>query len=110
MIRGETVTVLRPTRAGKDALGMPVEGEPVETAVGNVLVKPGTAAVPGGDNRPDGVTVAYTLYFPDTYTGELDGCDVVVRGRKCRVVGHPDRYDPHPTAWNMECEVQRVEG
>ena len=111
MIRGETVTVLAPIAAGEDDLGNAVlEWE--QSEVRDVLVAPGASADAIASTRPDGVTVEYTLHFPKTFAGALRGCDVIVRGKRCRVVGSPDRYTESncPTRWNMSCEVKRVEG
>ena len=63
-------------------------------------------------NRPDGVTVAYTLYFPKAFTGCLDGAQVVVRGETFSVIGAPRRYPEviTPTQWNLKAEVERTDG
>ena len=110
MIRGEEVSVIGFVVTGQDDLGNDVREELDPVPVGNVLVAPGAQADATEDSRPDGVVVAYTLYFPKTYVSSLDGCDVLVRGHRCHVVGHPDRYRPCPTQWNMKCEVSYVEG
>lgn len=81
-----------------------------ETQVDNVLVSPGTSQDVSDPNRPEGVVVHYTLYFPKTYTGNLEGLRVKVRGQLYDVIGHPDRYYPCPTSWDMTVMVGRVNG
>ena len=108
----ETVTVYTVSQVGYDELGAPVfaEDDPPKS-VGGVLVVPGSQGEPNAQNRPDGAVIAYTLYFPKEFTGDVDGLEVGVRGRRCRVVGHPDRYRvPGFMDYNMKCEVSHVEG
>lgn len=110
LIRGETVTVLRP-RETSDELGEPVYGDPEREAVENVVVSPGPTADLDA-SRPDGVRVAYTLCFPKTYGGSVKGCSVEVRGKAFAVVGDPQRYGAEntPGDWNMAAEVEAVDG
>lgn len=114
MIRSVEVTVLRPTVVGTDRLGAPIYGEPTHDAVDGVLVTPGPTADLDA-SRPDGVTVAYTLHFPKTYTDTLDGCSVELPppwGGTYRVVGDPRPYmdENTPTPWHMPVEVERAHG
>lgn len=105
----ETVTVVRFEEVGVDELGNPIR-EKVPENVDGVLVAVGPQGEPSETNRPDGVTVAYTLYFPKTFTGEVDNCGCVVRGHYCEFTGHSDRYTQSPNPWNMKCEVKYGEG
>ena len=111
MISGRTVTVLTPTVGDVDRFGEPVEGRPTETTVDNVLIVPGATADLEA-SRPDGVTVALTLHFPKTYSGNLRGCNVVVDGEMYRVIGGPKPYmdENTPTQWHMPVEVEAVHG
>lgn len=106
----ETVKVKRYVTVGLDPNRAPVT-EPEEEAVSNVLVAPGTLADLGED-RPEGVEVNYTLYFPKTYTAPLEGCEIFVRGEWIPVIGHPDSYDAGfcPTSWNRVVSVGRTHG
>lgn len=107
----ESVQVICYTTSGVDSLGNDVKVAGGPLTVGGVLVVPGAQAEPGGGNRPDGMDIAYTLYFPKSFTGSLDGCDVVVRGERCRVKGHVDRYRVYGFMdYDMKCEVGYVEG
>ena len=113
LIQGEAVTVIR-TQGVLDDLGEPMEAEglaDVVEAVADVVVAPGATADLDA-SRPEGVTVAYTLCFPKTYTGELKGCAVEVRGERFLVVGDPQRYTESntPTPWNLTVEVTRTDG
>ena len=113
-MRSTTVTVLRPNVAGTDRFGEPVAGVPTEELVENVLVAPG-ATTDLDATRPDGVTVALTLHFPKTWTGDLRGCEVVLPAPwdgAYRVIGEPKPYmDANtPTAWHMPVEVEAVHG
>lgn len=105
----ETVTVIRYEESGSDDLGAPVMAESGRDAVPGVLVAIGSQRNASDDNRPDGIVIAYTLYFPEEYVGDVVGCDVIVRGHKCAVVGNADRW-MSPNRWNMACEVSYVEG
>lgn len=112
-MRGEEVTIRTHVQVGTDPYGAPVT-EPQEEAVENVLVAPGSLADLGED-RPEGVDVAYSLCIPRTYSGDLEGAEVQVRGEWLRVIGHPDRIDGFggrgcPTDWNMVCEVGTTHG
>lgn len=110
LIQGETVTVIRTGRV-LDELGEPTYGEEAREEVGNVVVAPGATADLDA-SRPEGVTVAYTLCFPKTFTGELKGCAVEVRGERFRVVGGPQRRTEAntPGPWNLTVEVTRTDG
>lgn len=110
LIRGEPVTVVRPSPS-KDDLGEPVWGEPVRTAVPDVLVTPGATADMGA-SRPNGATVAFTLGFPKTFREPLRGCSVEVRGRAYEVVGDPQPLTPEnvPGPYNYTVEVTRSDG
>jgi hypothetical protein len=73
------VDVRRPlATAGTDELGNPVTLWSDPEGVGNVLVAVGSTSDTGGENRPDGVRVAYTLVFPKAYAASLRGCQVRV--------------------------------
>lgn len=109
-IRGTTVTVLTPTSSTVDRFNEPVPGEPIATTVGNVLVAPG-ATESLEATRPDGVTVALTLHFPKSFSGDLRGCNVVLTGEHAgtyRVIGDPKPYMTQntPTDWHMPVEVE----
>ena len=114
MIRGRTVTVLTPTASGTDRFGEPIPGTPTQTQVDNVLVVPGATADLEA-SRPDGVTVALTLHFPKTYTGNLRGCQVALTGEYSgtyNVIGEPKPYlvENSPTDWYMPVEVETCHG
>lgn len=106
----EIVTVVSHEQKGEDPYRAPVS-EPVETPVAGVLVEPGACA-DLGEERPEGVEVRYTLRFPKTFTGDLEGADVIVRGETCHVIGHPAPYDATwcPGSWNQTVEVSSTHG
>lgn len=107
---GEVVTVRHHAQAGRDPYGAPTT-EPEEEEVSNVLVAPGALADLGAE-RPEGIEIRYTLYFPKTYTQSLEGADINVRGEWLRVVGHPDAFVAAwcPTDWNQVVEVADTHG
>lgn len=117
MITGETVTLERYTKGPPDAMGDPVLISATEN-IENVLVQPGVTedvASKGNSasNRPDGITVVYTLHFPkglESY--DFRGCRIKVRGDWMEVVGDPTYYAPEntPGAWNYPVEVKRCDG
>jgi len=114
MLKGTTVTVLRPTVVGTDRTGGPAYGEPEFETVENVLVAPG-ATDDMEASRPVGVTVALTLHFPKSYTASLRGCKVALPAPwegTYRVVGDPKPYmdGNTPTSWNRPVEVEVADG
>jgi hypothetical protein len=80
--------------------------------VADVLVAPGATADVTDSNRPEGVRVAYTLYFPKSFAAVLDGLHVIVRGERCAVIGAPRPYPESltPGKWNLKAEVEAVHG
>ncbi|QWT18100.1 hypothetical protein KPC83_02935 [Collinsella sp. zg1085] len=110
LIAGERVVVLHPVvqrdRLG-DILSERIEREHVE----NVVVAPS----PTDDldpSRPQGSRRAYTLCFPKTYTADLQGAQIEVRGQICRVIGSPRRYTESnvPGPWNLTVDVEHIDG
>ena len=114
MIKGRTVTVIAPNYYGTDRLGEPIKTTPTETDVGNVLIVPGATSDLDA-TRPNGVNVAFTLYFPKTFEGDLRGCEVELSGEYAgtyRVIGepYPYMYENTPTDWFMAVEVEACHG
>lgn len=113
MISGTTVTVRTPTYGAADRFGNPAKTWTTAT-VDNVLVSPG-ATVDLEAARPEGVTVAYTLHFPKTFTASLEGCEIILPAPwtgTYSVVGSPTPYmDANcPTPWHMPVEVSAAHG
>lgn len=112
MIKGETVVVERREQVGVNAHREPVY-EWVSETVHDVLVAPGPRNdIPDG-SRPEGVTIAWSLHFPKTFTRSLDGARISVRGQTpCKVVGDPQPYTlaNTPTRWWMPIELTRANG
>ena len=109
LLQPEAVTVIRPM-VERDDLGEPtVTGETSEAV--NAVVQPGTTQDMDA-TRPNGASVSYTLHFPKTYTEDLRGCSVEVRGGRYRVVGDPMRYTSAntPGEWGMTVEVGEADG
>lgn len=65
-------------------------------------------------SKPVGTNVDYTLYFPMTYTDDLTGKHITVRGYDCKVLGHPDHERPKQVfgrwlgQWDMQVHVERT--
>lgn len=113
MIKGVSVTVKTPSYGASDRFGNAIVTYSSET-VANVLVAPG-ATNDLEASRPEGVTVAYTLHFPKTFTGSLEGCIVTLPAPWAgdyRVVGNPKPYiDANtPTEWHTPVEVEAAHG
>lgn len=109
LITGEAVTVIRPV-VERDGLGEPTYGEPARTDL-MAVVTPGATADLDAD-RPEGVSVAFTVHLPKTYRDPVRGCEVELRGERFRVVGDPKPYTPAstPGPWNYPVEVTRADG
>lgn len=107
---GTSVEVVRRVVGSTDRFGDATYTETTET-VDNVLIAPGFTSEFDAD-RPEGVSVAYTLHFPKTYTAELGGAYVVIDGERYRVIGKPKAYmgANTPTPWDRPCEVEKVDG
>lgn len=92
-MRGVDVLLRKPVESGKDSLGNPVCTWSEPEVVSDVLVAVGATADSLESNRPDGVTVAYTLVWPKSHADSLRGCQV-------KVPGDPEWYsvagDPKP--------------
>lgn len=112
-MRGETVVVKVKTEIGRDRYNSP-EYEDRDIEVPNVLVAPGDVDKASQPlNRPEGVDVQYTLYFPKTYDGPmLERQKICVRDKWLSVIGYPDRFDEVncPTEWNMTVKVSDYDG
>ena len=110
LLTGEDVAVLTRT-VGYDEHMEEVETWERET-VENVLVFPGSTSDVRDSVRPDGTRAAYTLGFPKGFTGSLRGCRIEVRGAVYSVIGdpHPATPDNIPGRWNMNVEVEAVDG
>lgn len=117
MITGEKIVLEMPTEGPPDAMGDPVFISATQE-IDNVLVQPGTtndiaSGRSGERNRPDGVTIVYTLHFPKGLENyDFRGCRVKVRGEWMEVVGDPTYYAPEntPGQWNYPVEVKRCDG
>ena len=117
MITGKKIILETQTEGAPDAMGDPVL-IPVMEEIDNVLVQPGAtddlaSGRNGLSNRPDGITVIYTLHFPKGLEDhDFRGCRVKVRGEWMEVVGDPTYYAPEntPGHWNYPVEVKRCDG
>lgn len=111
MIHGERVAVITVTNGEVDAFGVP-ERATQTVWVDDVLVAPGPARDVNGSIRPDGVRVAYTMHFPKSFSDDLTGAEVEVRGERFTVIGSPKPYTVAntPTRWWMPVEVEATRG
>lgn len=114
-MRGTSVVVLTPVAGADDRFGNATETYG-RTTVSDVLVAPGSTADLDA-SRTEGATVAFTLHFPKTFDGPLEGCLVELpqpwsAGNPYRVVGCPAPYmDANtPTRWHMQAEVEAAHG
>lgn len=113
MISGVSVEVLRPVLVGVDRFNN-AEYEYETATVDNVLVVPG-ATEDLAASRPEGVSVAYTLHFPKSFTDDLEGCIVRLPAPYSgdyAVIGKPTPYmlANTPTPWHMPVEVAAAHG
>lgn len=117
LLRGETVTVLRPSISYDERM------DPVTTwtpeSVDNVLFGRPSTEQADGAMRAYGVHAQYVLGIPKEYTASLRGCKVT-RARDAGlddppeyiVAGDPQPLPPElcPTPWNREAIVGWVDG
>lgn len=111
MIKGEQVTVYRPSATLTDAFGAPVKTWTAET-VENVVRHPAEAKDYTESNRPEGTIIGWVLHFPKTYTASLRECRVEVEGELYDIEGDPQAYmlANTPTPWNRRAYAIRTEG
>lgn len=114
-MRGCSVDVLKPVQGQRDRFGN-VTTTYERTTVTDVLVSPGATADLEA-SRPEGVTVAFTLHFPKTFTETLEGCEIELpspwnSGNPYKVIGAPAPYidENTPTRWHMQAEVESAHG
>ena len=91
-----------------------------DTAVDNVIVRPGEHLEETGIDVPAGVIIAYTLAFPMSYQGSISGEKITVRGHVCDTVGFSDHTRPQDVfeghwieelcPWDMAVAVKLREG
>ena len=110
---GVQVTVKSPTQGQPDRFGNATYTYTSST-VDDVLVAPGATSDLEA-SRPEGVTVAYTLHFPKSFTEKLEGCIVTLPAPWAgdyRVVGDPHPYIDIdcPTPWHLPAEVEEAHG
>lgn len=118
---GETVAVLRRSKAGEDGMGEPVYRWSAEV-VENCLVRPLSGSDLADALRPDGVRVQCSVALPKAYTATMAplaharvalvdrGMDPSDADAALRVSGAPDVTRPCPTAWDVVAECGRVDG
>lgn len=107
----QSVTVTRPVEGGTDAHGNATHATESEVVDGVLCVPGATSDL--GEDRPDGVTVAYTLFFPKGRAWDLRGASVDLGdGETYRVEGDPVRWpdDAVPGPFSTTVGVSRVEG
>lgn len=113
-MRGRTVVIHSPTEWAVDRYNNKTPTAYTETGVSNVLISPG-ATTELEASRPEGVTVSYTLHFPKSFNGSLEGCLIELPYPYegiYRVIGNPKPYQAEntPTLWHMPCEVSAANG
>lgn len=114
MLRGTTITAKIPKTWHYDRFNNKVVDEYEPITVDNVLIVPGATSDLEA-SRPEGVSVAFTLHFPKTFSGSLE-CALVELPEPYngtyRVIGNPRPYmDVNtPTQWHMPVEVENVHG
>lgn len=112
-LTGESIELVTRTSRGEDEGGNPVWVDDRPERVDNVLIAPGDQTNPTGSIRPDGIEVAYTLYFPRSWAfRSLRGADIRIDDARYRVIGDPRPYRPgvSPTRWNLTVLVRGGDG
>lgn len=112
-LTGESIILVTRTRQGEDEGGNPVWIDDQPEQVDNVLIAPGDQTNSTSSIRPDGIEVAYTLYFPRSWAfRSLRGATIRVDRNSYRVIGEPRPYCPTitPTRWNLTVLVRGGDG
>ena len=114
MLRGVSVTIVRPVAGAADRLGNATITGVEREVVDNVLVAPGDTTESDA-SRPNSVTAALTLHFPKSYAASLRGCEVELPapwGGTYRVIGDPMPYmsENTPGQWNRPVSVEVAHG
>lgn len=104
LMRGDSVTVIRPVEVGTDSHGNPTYDEEIET-VENVLMRPNLGDDGSNANvAPYSTETAVTFAFPKSYGGKsLKGCRIYapLYDKTFYVVDDPlPILHNCPTAWN----------
>lgn len=111
-MHGEPITIQWREQTDADPFGNPTYTNSEEN-VDNVLVAQGSQSNSTDSTRPDGVQVAFTLYFPRSWAFKsLKNATVLIDGNPYKVLGNPRPYDGGltPTAWNLKVECSESEG
>ena len=110
LLNGETVKVLRHVMTLNE-VGDVVRDEQTEEVVDGVLFAP-TSSHDLAIDRPNGVRIDASFYFPKTYTKSLKDCEIECRGHVFRVEGEPLPYPEQltPTDFNREAGAVVVDG
>ena len=112
MLHGETITILRRVNGDPDSFGAS-SSTITQEHVDNVLITDGTGSNSTDSTRPDGITVAKTLYFPRSWEYKsLRGCQIRIDGQDHTVIGDPRPYKGGitPTQWNLSVPVKDTRG
>ena len=111
MIAGEDVIVYTPNLTGKDNFNEDTITWN-ERRVSNVLIGETTTSDVISNNRPHETNMYIDLYFPKTFNGDLRGCEVIVRGKRLKIVGEIIKYTDKnvPLNWNIHCKAGAIHG
>lgn len=110
---GETVTLITRVQNGVDEGNDPIWQDSRPEPVSGVLIAPGEQGNASQSTRPDGIEVAYTLYFPRAWTyRSLRGATIRIDGQPYAVIGDPRPYRPgmSPTRWCLVVQVRAQRG
>lgn len=112
MFSGQDVTLIIPVDSSQvDEFNVPIQADPTEVVVKNVLIKPANSDDKLSNTDPNGKTISYVLSIPKTDDHDWNNCFVSFYGRTWHVVGVPIIYDQNltPLDWNKEVTVEAYE-
>lgn len=109
---GRSIDVRLASFDQKDDYGNAVKNLLNPIRVSDVLIAPGDTTDDREDGRPNGITIAYTLYFPKSSNMKLRGAEIVIDGEAFEVVGDPRPYPPElvPGSRNLVVKVVKHDG
>lgn len=111
MIKGETIILITAGTTVDDEFGAPIESDPIEESIDDVLITPGVSTDIVDEVNLKGKHIQYTLSIPKGDTHDWTDKTVLIRGEKYKTVGKAYylTVENVPLRWNGKVLVERYE-